>query len=75
MRQGLLMILFGLAVGLAGAFGLTRYLRSLLFDVKPTDPLTFLLASIVLFIVALVACFIPAYRAAKVDPVTTLRHE
>jgi putative ABC transport system permease protein len=47
----------------------------LLFEVKPTDPLTFLLASIGLFIVALVACFIPAYRAAKVDPVTTLRHE
>jgi putative ABC transport system permease protein len=75
MRQGLLMILLGLIIGLAGAFGLTRYLRGLLFEVKPTDPLTFLLASIGLFIVALVACFIPAYRAAKVDPVTTLRHE
>ena len=75
MGQGLLMILFGLAIGLAGAFGLTRYLRSLLFDVKPTDPLTFILASVGLFIVALIACFIPAFRAARVDPVTTLRHE
>jgi predicted permease len=75
MQQGLLMILLGLAIGLAGAFGLTRYLRSLLFEVKPTDPLTFILASVGLFIVALIACFIPAFRAARVDPVTTLRHE
>ena len=75
MRQGLLMIFLGLIIGLAGAFGLTRYLASLLYEVKPTDPMTFLLASVGLFIIGLIACFIPAYRAAKVDPVTTLRHE
>jgi putative ABC transport system permease protein len=74
-RQGFVLVCVGLVVGLAGAFGLTRFLAGLLFEVKPTDPLTFLLASIGLFIVALVACFIPAYRATKVDPVATLRHE
>ena len=66
-------MLLGLAIGTAGALVLTRVLTTLLFGVEPTDAITFLSVSLVLVAVAAVACFIPARRAASVDPMIALR--
>jgi putative ABC transport system permease protein len=74
-RQTLLMIGMGLAGGLAGAFGLTRLLRNYLWQVSPTDPVTFVAVSIGLVGVALLACLVPTRRAVKVDPTIALRYE
>jgi putative ABC transport system permease protein len=65
----------GIALGLVGAYALTRLMTSLLFEVTPTDITTFVLVSISLYIIALVACFIPARRATRVDPLVALRYE
>jgi predicted permease len=75
LRQGLSMVLWGLAGGLAGAFVLTRFLRSLLFAESPADPVTFITVSAVLAATAVVACYIPAIRAMRVDPIIALRCE
>ncbi len=71
--QGFKLVLIGLAVGLAGAFALTRVIASLLFGVTAKDPLTFLLVPLVLAVVTLLACYIPARRAARLDPLKALR--
>jgi len=74
-RQGMAMALLGLAIGLVGAFSLSRLLRGLLFGVSPTDPTTFAGVSILLVIVSVLACLIPARRATRVDPIIALRTE
>jgi predicted permease len=73
--EGMLLAAIGVALGLGAALYATRYAASLLFGVSPRDPLTFGVASIVLFTVALLACYVPARRAMRIDPMVALRHE
>ena len=73
--EGLRPTLLGVFIGIAGAFALARVMSNLIYGVKPTDPLTFISVAFLLGIVALVASIIPAYRAAKVDPLVALRYE
>ncbi len=73
--QGILLAVLGGGLGLGVAFGVTRYLASLLYGVRPMDPLTFAAVAILLFAVAVAACFIPARRATRVDPMVALRYE
>jgi putative ABC transport system permease protein len=75
MRDGAKIAFLGIASGIAGALALTRLMASLLFEVKPTDPATFAGVAILLALVALAACYIPARRAMRVDPMVALRYE
>jgi predicted permease len=75
MKDGAKIALFGIAIGIAGALALTRLMASLLFEVKATDPATFVAVAILLALVTLAACYIPARRAMRVDPMVALRYE
>jgi putative ABC transport system permease protein len=75
LRQGLLLTLIGIGVGLLGALALTRLMSSLLFGVEATDPATFVAIVLLLVAVSLVACYIPARRATRIDPLTALKYE
>ena len=75
MGEGLLLVVIGLMAGLAGAAIVTRFFRSMLFQVAPGDPLTLSSVSAILACAAFLACYIPAERATRVDPLSTLREE
>jgi len=75
LRQGLKLTLIGIAVGTAGAFGLMRLIANMLFGVTPTDPVTFVVMAVLLAGVSLAACYFPARRATRLDPMAALRHE
>jgi macrolide transport system ATP-binding/permease protein len=75
LKQGIALVIVGIVIGLAGALLVTRALSSLLLNVGTTDPLTFIAVSVLLVLVALLACYIPARRAAKVDPLVALKYE
>jgi ABC-type antimicrobial peptide transport system permease subunit len=74
-KQGMTLALLGVGIGLLGAFALTRVMASLLFDMSANDPLTFAGVALLLSSIALLACYLPARRAARVDPLNALRRE
>ena len=75
LKQGLMKSSLGVVIGLIGAFLLSRTISSLLFDVEPTDPVVYIVVSILLIVVALLASYLPARRAARIDPLVELRDE
>jgi ABC-type antimicrobial peptide transport system permease subunit len=74
-RQGMTIAWVGLAVGVVASLALTRYLTTMLFGVAPTDPLTFAALTMTMVVVSLLACYVPARRAARVDPLVAIRTE
>ena len=75
LRRGMVLAVAGLAIGIVASLLLTRFMQELLYGVKPFDPLTFVAVSAVLLLVSLVASSVPAYRAARLDPMQTLREQ
>ncbi len=73
--HGIALAAIGAAIGTAASFGVTRFLGSMLYDVKPSDPFTLVGVTVLLLLVALAACYIPARRATRVDPLVALRYE
>ena len=73
--KGIYLSVIGIAIGLIAAFALTRILASMLVEVKPTDPMTFVFVSVLFMIIAIMASWLPALRAAGLDPTTALRNE
>jgi putative ABC transport system permease protein len=74
-KQGMILSLVGVAIGLIASFAFTRLMNNLLFGVSATDPLTFTMIALLLAFSALFACWVPARRATKIDPIRALRHE
>ena len=75
LRSGMSLVVIGLMIGLAGALALTRLMNTLLYEVSPTDPITFGTVALSVILATLLACYIPARRATKVDPLVALRYE
>jgi ABC-type antimicrobial peptide transport system permease subunit len=75
LRRGIRLVALGAVIGIAAALGLTRYLQSLLYGVRPIDPLAYAAVTILLLIVSVGACYVPARRATRVDPMVALRYE
>jgi putative ABC transport system permease protein len=75
LSQGFALVVAGIVLGLAAAFGLSRFIANMLFGMTPADPVTFGGVAALLAVVALVACYIPAQRATRVDPMIALRYE
>ena len=75
LRHGIRPVLIGLAIGLAAAAGLSRFMSSLLFEVRPLDPFTFTTVPVILSLIAVLACYLPSRQAATVDPMAVLRNE
>jgi putative ABC transport system permease protein len=75
LREGMALALIGLGIGLAGAFAVTRILSSLLYEINTRDPFTFVAVSLLVVLVALSACYIPARRATQLDPMIVIRSE
>ena len=75
MRQGMKLVAVGVVLGLLGSVALTRVMSSLLFEVTPKDPLTFVVVPVLLSAIALFACYIPARKASRVDPLEALRYD
>jgi ABC-type antimicrobial peptide transport system permease subunit len=75
LRQSLWMVALGLAIGIPAALALTRFVRSILYGIQPTDPASFVVAAILITAVGAVAAWIPARRASRVDPIQALRNE
>jgi ABC-type antimicrobial peptide transport system permease subunit len=73
--RGIVLALIGAAIGIATSVGVTRYLGSMLYGVQPSDPVTLAAVSAILMAVAVAACYVPARRATRVDPLVALRHE
>jgi putative ABC transport system permease protein len=75
LRNGMMLLALGVILGVAGAFSVGRYIQSLLFEVRSTDAMTFAIVPLILALVAFVACYLPARRAMRVDPIIALRFE
>jgi putative ABC transport system permease protein len=75
LRQGMTLVAIGIVIGILGAAAVTQLMKSLLFGTNANDPVTFIVVASVLWAVALMACYIPARRATKVDPMVALRYE
>ena len=75
LKHGIVLVISGVAIGVAGALVLTRFLATLLFGITPTDTLTFVIVSVFFFLIAMLASLVPARRATKVDPLIALRYE
>lgn len=75
LKQGIILALIGVGIGLAGAIGLSKVLASVLYGISATDPITFISVAVIIVAVALIACFFPARKATKVDPLTAMRYE